>query len=249
LAKSEDIPWKRLTAEAIAIVASILLAFWIDAWWEQRVETNLAIEHLQAFEIELIANTERLDAAIQKVNSGLRHLNAAMTILADPDIEHLPESIQSDIGESLWFQENANVMSAYHELVNSKSFGSLQNGALTKSIGNYGLRVESLEGMYVFQGESYLAVVLPALSQHLALSNLGWAKYDDAFGQSDEDNHKDLETQFSVNEDELRSREFLNVLYHWKTTQIDIRDLLIGLQEHVARLRPLLRAEIEDLTR
>ena len=129
MAKSEDIPWKRLTAEAIAIVASILLAFWIDAWWEQRVETNLAIEHLQAFEIEIIVNTERLDAAIQKVNSGLRYLNAAMTILADSDIEHLPEYIQSAIGKSLWFQENANVMSAYHELVDSKNFGSLQNGA------------------------------------------------------------------------------------------------------------------------
>jgi len=238
-----------LTAEAIAIVASILLAFWIDAWWERRVETNSAIEHLQAFEIELIDNTERLDAAIQDVNHGIRYLNSVMTILADSDIEHLPGSFQSDIGESLWLQGSTNVMSAYHELVNSSSFSSLQNSALTKSIGDYSLRVDTLEGMYDFQGESYLAIVLPALNRHLVLSNLGWTKYDDAFGQSDENNHNDLQTQFSVNEDELRSREFLNVLYHWKTTQIDIRDERIRLQEHVAVLRPLLRTEIEYLTR
>lgn len=35
---SNDIPWKRLTAEGIAIVVSILLAFSIDAWWADRVE-------------------------------------------------------------------------------------------------------------------------------------------------------------------------------------------------------------------
>ena len=29
-------PWKRLSLEAAAIVASILLAFWIDAGWDQR---------------------------------------------------------------------------------------------------------------------------------------------------------------------------------------------------------------------
>ena len=246
MAKSEDIPWKRLTAEAIAIVASILLAFWIDAWWEQRVETNSTIAHLQAFELELADNAERLDVAIKDVTLGLRSLSSAIKILSDSDIEHLPESIQSTIGESLWFQSSTSVMSAYHELVDSSGYNSIQNGALTKIIGDYGLQVELHEGLFSFQDESYLAVVLPALNRHLVLSNLGWAKYDDAFGQSDEN---DLQSQLSVNEDELRSREFLNVLYHWKTVQVDIRDERLRLQEHVAVLRSLLRTEIEDLTR
>jgi len=35
---SQAIPWKRLTVEGTAIVLSILLAFWIDAWWQQRKE-------------------------------------------------------------------------------------------------------------------------------------------------------------------------------------------------------------------
>ncbi len=33
---NEKLPWKRLTVEAAAIVGSILLAFAIDAWWEER---------------------------------------------------------------------------------------------------------------------------------------------------------------------------------------------------------------------
>ena len=33
---SQNIPWKRLVAEAAAIVVSILIAFGIDAWWDVR---------------------------------------------------------------------------------------------------------------------------------------------------------------------------------------------------------------------
>ncbi len=33
----QKIPWKRLSVEAAAIVASILLAFSIDAWWQQKM--------------------------------------------------------------------------------------------------------------------------------------------------------------------------------------------------------------------
>ena len=41
------IPWKRTTVEALAIVASILLAFTIDAWWEER---GLRIEEQQVLQ-------------------------------------------------------------------------------------------------------------------------------------------------------------------------------------------------------
>jgi hypothetical protein len=46
---SNAIPWKRLTAEGTAIVLSILLAFWIDAWWQQKAaltEANALIDGL-----------------------------------------------------------------------------------------------------------------------------------------------------------------------------------------------------------
>lgn len=35
---TQKLPWKRLLAEATAIVLSILLAFAIDAWWEDRMD-------------------------------------------------------------------------------------------------------------------------------------------------------------------------------------------------------------------
>lgn len=33
---TRKVPWKRISVEAVAIVGSILLAFAIDAWWDER---------------------------------------------------------------------------------------------------------------------------------------------------------------------------------------------------------------------
>ena len=40
MTKAQNIPWNRLVVEAAAIVVSILLAFAIDAWWDDRQQRN-----------------------------------------------------------------------------------------------------------------------------------------------------------------------------------------------------------------
>ena len=57
---TQAIPWKRLSAETGAIVLSILLAFWIDAWWDDR---NLRVEEhelLLGLEAEFVDLRTRL---------------------------------------------------------------------------------------------------------------------------------------------------------------------------------------------
>jgi hypothetical protein len=49
---SSNVPWLRLTIEAIAIVASILAAFAIDAWWQGQLEEDEAHEILVSLKDE-----------------------------------------------------------------------------------------------------------------------------------------------------------------------------------------------------
>ena len=56
--ETQKIPWKRISIEAAAIVASILLAFAIDAWWDERKERLEEKEILQALYVEFEANRE-----------------------------------------------------------------------------------------------------------------------------------------------------------------------------------------------
>lgn len=51
MALIRNIPWPRILAEGTIIVVSILLAFWIDAWWQQQLEkkeTDALVRGLQA---------------------------------------------------------------------------------------------------------------------------------------------------------------------------------------------------------
>ena len=48
MSDAQKIPWNRIAAEATAIVLSILLAFAIDAWWDDRREASVQHVQLQA---------------------------------------------------------------------------------------------------------------------------------------------------------------------------------------------------------
>jgi hypothetical protein len=58
---NENIPWKRLSVEAVAIVGSILLAFAIDAWWEERLDRQMERDDLESLHAEFIRNRDRMN--------------------------------------------------------------------------------------------------------------------------------------------------------------------------------------------
>lgn len=69
---NRDIPWLRIFAEGTAIVVSILLAFAIDAWWENRREVaaeqlrmNALVEEFQAARAQLELQAGRLEGSLQ----------------------------------------------------------------------------------------------------------------------------------------------------------------------------------------
>jgi hypothetical protein len=56
--EAQNIPWKRISVEAAAIVASILLAFAIDAWWIERQDRLQESEMLGRLSAEITLNIE-----------------------------------------------------------------------------------------------------------------------------------------------------------------------------------------------
>jgi len=58
--------WKRLSVEATAIVASILLAFAIDAFWDERELREQEIAQLHALHADFTENVKRLQRVIDR---------------------------------------------------------------------------------------------------------------------------------------------------------------------------------------
>ena len=64
MTESQIIQWKRLSIEAVTIVASILFAFAIDAWWDEYKERQYEQETLLGLESEYQEHRRTIDRQI-----------------------------------------------------------------------------------------------------------------------------------------------------------------------------------------
>ena len=99
MANSQNIPWRRLAVEAPAIVVSILLAFAIDAWWEERQTEQDIAEDLAIVEHELEENIRLVQLAIESMQIIVAAKDRIISELkADPDAE----SIEVPVADVFW---------------------------------------------------------------------------------------------------------------------------------------------------
>ncbi len=80
---TQNISWARLAVEATAIVASILLAFAIDAWWSDREIDQWQTAQLRALRDEFSANLKSLDIIVQTHDSTVRSLESLIAQIRD----------------------------------------------------------------------------------------------------------------------------------------------------------------------
>jgi hypothetical protein len=95
-------PSTRLLVEGVVIVVSILLAFGIEAAWEERGERRSERLALQALHAEALANGELLTSVVQRVRDDVGRVEAFYdTPLAE--LESVPlEVTSSQVVQSLW---------------------------------------------------------------------------------------------------------------------------------------------------
>ena len=77
------LPWSRILAEGMIVVASILLALWVDAWWSDRQD---AIEG-RAILGQLRAETVQLIDRISQNRTRAKAIQASTTTLANLSIQ------------------------------------------------------------------------------------------------------------------------------------------------------------------
>ncbi len=90
-----SINWNRLLIEGLVIVVSILLAFTIDAWWDQQREARDAEDQVARVVAELRANVSILELQDQALDYTTRAAREFLSIMG-PDAEPVsPQEIGS----------------------------------------------------------------------------------------------------------------------------------------------------------
>ncbi len=81
MTEPQHIPWKRIGVEAVAIVASILVAFALDAWWAEKQLENEIAEDLAIVEYELAENIRLVKLAVDTMNRAVTANNTLVATL------------------------------------------------------------------------------------------------------------------------------------------------------------------------
>ncbi|NOX69095.1 MAG: hypothetical protein GXP15_07905 [Gammaproteobacteria bacterium] len=129
MTETPKIHWKRIWIEALAIVASILLAFAIDAWWDGRKEAADHSAQIQSLVLEFETAQRHLSVQMEHLQSSL-----AGTI-------RVLELMGPDASESEGLQLPAALIESFDVGVSPPQRGVLMN--VLASRGN--LRVNSTE--------------------------------------------------------------------------------------------------------
>ena len=168
--ESQEIPWKRIIVEATAIVASILIAFAIDAWWQNRTERIIEVQYLQALQEDLLSSLELLDEdeAVQQRQVG--YLNSLLSTDSDtPYSDELRRWIDDGLFNVGTYQPQS---SALRDLESSGQTQIIRNPDIRRVLASVRQRMDSLEFTQRDFQLSQQTLIDPFLVDNFNLSHL-----------------------------------------------------------------------------
>lgn len=159
-----------MAVEAMAIVASILLAFAIDAWWQDRTERIVEIQYLHALRDDLLSSLERLDADEAWQRRQVQHLESLLLTNGDtPYSDELRLWIDDGLFNVGTYQPQ---ISALQDLESSGQTQIIQNQYLRRVLASIRQKMNDLETTQRDFQLSQQTIIDPFLVDNLNLSDL-----------------------------------------------------------------------------
>ena len=144
MANTNNIQWKRISAEGAAIVVSILLAFSIQAWWDEYQEERQLHEILEALEEAFSGNLSQINDSIEAVSAHYELLNRFIQI-GPEDIEKIPMGDRFRTLRAIWVPDTRNLNTGLLlTMLDAERLKSLRNAELQQGIAHWQSWLEQL---------------------------------------------------------------------------------------------------------
>ena len=171
MTSTNNIQWKRISAEGAAIVVSILLAFSIEAWWDDHQdraeEQGILLGLKSEFEQNLGLNEIELTYLNAVVDSILKIFDASV---ARTSLE--PEVFDELVGDLTWWQNIAYSRGAIDGLLQSGGLSLIENEELRRALASMPSRYESTTRSELNDQGTTRDVIIPFLNTHSSLSQI-----------------------------------------------------------------------------
>ena len=167
------LPWQRLLAESVAIVVSILLAFWIDAWWDDRRDQTEQRTLLAALRVELLSFDRTLAANDQFV-AGIRQ--SAATLLdatTQSRVDLTDDEVNRLISDLTWYVEPTTLdLPVLESIVTSGEIANLSSSSLRNHLSSWLVKINAVRSSIGHDFYLYVDRQMPFLEQHASLISI-----------------------------------------------------------------------------
>ena len=136
---TQSIPWRRISVEALAIVVSILLAFSIDAWWQDRSDQIRLTEYLSQVRADTLDNQRRLTEALQLEKGQQSAVQEILVALRGPvpmTLDSARKWTQLEPG-FIWYSDPRLLDGAIYALVSTGDINLVNDPRIKTSLINY----------------------------------------------------------------------------------------------------------------
>lgn len=159
---TQNISWLRLSAEAAAIILSILVAFMIDAWWDDVQQRKHLETVLASLEAGFTENVVLIDQNIDYVTTDRNRVQRFIDMTPDEAAKIPPEQTFS-ILEAIWRPgTNENNSSLLISILDAENINLLGNNALQEAVARWRTQIDELAEragqLAINEGEALLAL-------------------------------------------------------------------------------------------
>ena len=163
MTRANDIAWRRFLIEAGVIVASILLAFGIDAWWEDRQTYHWQISQLTELRNEFVENQEQLSSIAENHDAIASYVQA---IAEKGGLQGVGEKVTLDGNELsalITWRTSDITTGSLDTLLASGRLSDIQNGDIRRALAAWPTRVSDAQEDESLARDFIESIVVPGL--------------------------------------------------------------------------------------
>ena len=170
---NQMIPWRRMMTEGSVIVLSILLAFWIDAWWQESEERKRELVVLQA----LLSDLQTMRDGFDQQRSYNEAILAATTRLLEAGTARNKaldaNQIDDLLGDIVWYNASGVWQSATMDLlVSAGDLAAMSDMSLVRLLVPLHNRLEAAQSRYRLDEAMYREELIPFLGANGSLPQI-----------------------------------------------------------------------------
>jgi len=243
---TQKINWPRTLTEGVAILASILLAFWIDAWWDGREEDELSQSYLLGLREDFTQVESELSKHLNFIAGVMGNARKVLTIASGPDSEPFSDSFSEIMGSTYLISWPNTATPTYQDMINSGNLRLVRNPTLRMKMAELTSLLREIDKQKDVINETYWLHHAPFIDKHFVVSEFGWwysqtsEVSNERFQIMGEPPKAPFETDFTA----VRTRQFWNLISDWATVYGDqlgpsiqakslCRELLVILDEEI----------------